>query len=333
MNYESIRLDKSMYKSEGGFANVLEKLDPSSRYEGTGLHGLDAFQRQLKRFDIKVAGANSDTISKFFRTSDSTALFPEYVARAVSQGAKDSSILEEIVASKTNIDSLDYRSITTDISDKSTFEAVPEGGEIPVTNIALSENLVNLKKRGRLLSASYEAIKFQRVDVFSVALRQIGVYIAKAQLIDAISALTGSGADAAESVTSAASAITYADLLNLWSKFEDFEMNIMLCSPDMAMSVLNLAEFKDPHSGAGFTNTGETATPLGAKLIKSGAMPEGTIIGLDRRFALEMITAGDITVDYDKLINTQLERASVTSIYGFSKIFPDAVKVLVRKTA
>jgi len=37
-----------------------------------------------------------------------------------------------------------------------------------------------------------------------------------------------------------------------------------------------------------------------------------------------------VNVEYDKLINTQLERASVTSIYGFSKIFPDAVKVLTR---
>jgi len=35
-------------------------------------------------------------------------------------------------------------------------------------------------------------------------------------------------------------------------------------------------------------------------------------------------------VEYDKLINTQLERAAVTSIYGFSKIFPGAVKDLKR---
>lgn len=46
-----------------------------------------------------------------------------------------------------------------------------------------------------------------------------------------------------------------------------------------------------------------------------------------------MVTAGDITVDYDKLINTQLERAAVTSTSGFAKIFPDAVKVLTLKTA
>ena len=39
---------------------VLEKLDPSENYRGTALEGLDAFSRQLKRFDIKVKGRNSD---------------------------------------------------------------------------------------------------------------------------------------------------------------------------------------------------------------------------------------------------------------------------------
>jgi hypothetical protein len=41
-----------------------------------------------------------------------------------------------------------------------------------------------------------------------------------------------------------------------------------------------------------------------------------------------MVTAGGVTVEYDKLINTQLERAAVTCISGFSKVFPGAVKVM-----
>ena len=70
------------------------------------------------------------------------------------------------------------------------------------------------------------------------------------------------------------------------------------------------------------------STPLGAKLFVSSAVPAGTIIGLDKRYALEMVSAGGVNVEYDKLIDCQLERAAVTSIAGFSKIFADAVKVL-----
>lgn len=69
-NYQNIRLDKTMYKAGVPFSDQLEKLDPSAAYAGTELAGLDAFQRQLKRFDIRVSGPKSDTIAKFFGTSD-----------------------------------------------------------------------------------------------------------------------------------------------------------------------------------------------------------------------------------------------------------------------
>jgi hypothetical protein len=325
-----------MYKSEGGFSRALEQMDPTGHYAGTELAGLDAFQRQLKRFDIKVGGETSDVIAKFFKTSDSAALFPEYVSRAVSQGAKDAGILEEILAAKTDINSLDYRSIVTDLDQSDYADTIEEGAAIPETAIRLSKHLVKLKKQGRMLCTSYEAIKFQRTDVITVALKQIGSYIAKAQLRDAVDMLvsgTGAGADdipAAEVVNLAGSALTYADLLTLWSKFDDFEMNVLLASPDMMLEMLAIAEFKDPATGLNFQATGALQTPLGAKLLKSAAVPAGTIIALDKNFALEMVTAGGITVEYDKLINTQLERAAVTCISGFSKVFPGAVKVLRR---
>ena len=92
---------------------MLEQLDPTANYGGTPLAGLDAYQRQLKRFDIKVAGAGSDAVQKFFQTSDSAALFPEYIARAVRQGMEEADVLGDVVATTTNIDSLDYRTITS----------------------------------------------------------------------------------------------------------------------------------------------------------------------------------------------------------------------------
>ena len=62
--------------------------------------------------------------------------------------------------------------------------------------------------------------------------------------------------------------------------------------------------------------------------MKSSAVPSGSLIGLDKKCALEMVTAGDVITQYDKLIDRQLERAAITSITGFSKIFADASKVL-----
>ncbi len=66
MRYNSVRLEKGMYQEPGcTFSHVLESVDPSDQYIGTSFEGLDAFQRQLKRFDIRVKGAQSDTVEKF----------------------------------------------------------------------------------------------------------------------------------------------------------------------------------------------------------------------------------------------------------------------------
>ena len=48
----------------------------------------------------------------------------------------------------------------------------------------------------------------------------------------------------------------------------------------------------------------------------------------DKNYALEQICGSEVTVEYDKLIDRQLERAAVTSISGFAKLFGDASKVL-----
>lgn len=73
--FETIKIEKGMYANKGkSLTDILEELDPSENYKGTALEGLDAFQRQLKRFDIKVSGKSSDRVEKFFDNSDSAAL-------------------------------------------------------------------------------------------------------------------------------------------------------------------------------------------------------------------------------------------------------------------
>lgn len=332
-NYENIRLDKGMYHRGEGLTALLEGMDPTSAYQGTPLAGLDAYQRQLKRFGIKVSGKNSDAIEKFFSTADSAALFPEYVARAVRQGVKEANQLEQIVATVTKINALDYRTITTEEGEHHAPMTVAEGGFIPETRVKLKEQLVHLTKRGRMLCASYEAIKFQRLDLFTVALRQIGAAIAKAQLQDAIDTLLhGDGDEQAPALeTSQSGSLSYSDLVALWNRFEDFEMNTLLAAPDMAQQMLLLSEMQAPAAGLDFQGSGRLITPLGASLLRSSLVPAGTVIALDRRCALEMVQAGDIQVDYDRLIDCQLERAAITATTGFSRIFPDAVQVLTLK--
>ena len=339
MGYDNLKLEKGMYRQEGmNFTQVLESLDPSENYRGTALEGTDAFQRQLKRFGIRAKGAGSSPVEKFFRSMDSAVLFPEYIARTVRQGMEENDILPAIVATTTVIDAMDYRSIYSNSTEEDkTVPEVEEGGEIPATEVKTKDHLVKLTKRGRMLVASYEAIRFQKLDLFSVMLRQIGSYIQKQQVADAVKVLIeGDGNENAaiqysvgtEPMSGTAGSLGYDQMVEFWGQFDPYTMNTILCSTGTMTKLLKIPELQNPLTGLNFQGTGNVGTPLGAQLHRTSAVADGVIIGLDNRYALELVRAGDVLVEYDKLIDRQLERAAITSISGFGKICDGAAKVL-----
>ena len=339
MGYDNLKLEKGMYRQSGmNFTQVLESLDPSENYRGTALEGTDAFQRQLKRFGIRAKGVGSSPVEKFFSTSDAAVLFPEYIARTVRQGMEENDILPSIVATTTVIDGLDYRSIYSVPSDEDKeLIDVEEGESIPTTEVRTKDKLVTISKRGRMLVASYEAIRFQKLDLFSVMLRQIGSYIQKQQLADAVSVLVdgdGNGNPArtftigTSPMSGTKGTLTYDQLVEFWGQFDPYTMNTILCSTGTMTQMLKIPELQNPQSGLNFQGTGVFGTPLGAQMHRTGAIANNVLIGLDNRYALEQVRAGDVLVEYDKLIDQQLERAAITSIAGFAKICDDAACVL-----
>ena len=339
MGYENLKLEKGMYRQEGmNFTQVLESLDPSENYRGTALEGTDAFQRQLKRFGIRAKGAGSSTVEKFFRTMDSAVLFPEYIARTVRQGMEENDILPAITATTTVIDSMDYRSIYSNPTDEEKeLKEVEEGACISETQVKTKDHLVSLSKRGRMLVASYEALRFQKLDLFGVMLRQIGAHIQKQQVSDAVKVIiNGDGNDNAavqysvgtSPISGTAGSLGYDQMVEFWGQFDPYTMNTILCSTGTMTKLLKIPELQNPLTGLNFQGTGKLATPLGAQLHRTNAVDDGTIIGLDNRYALELVKAGDVLVEYDKLIDRQLERAAISTISGFGKICDGAAAVL-----
>lgn len=331
--YKTISIDKSMYNRRGKtFSQVLEELDPSTNYKNTPLEKLDAFGRQLKRFDIRVSGAQSDMVEKFFQTSSSAALFPEYVSRAIKLGMEYANALPDITATVTKIDGMDYRSIVSDPDDDTkSLKVVSEGAFLPQTTIKTQESLVKLLKRGRMLVSTYEALRFQRLDLFTVTLKQIGAYIARTQLADAVNVLVnGDGNSNGAKVinASASGTLKYTDLVRLWTELTPYELNTLLVPTALMEKILAMPEMQDSQATLDFHGTGKMITPMGAKLIHVPTLDRDKIVGIDKTCALEMVQAGDVLVDYDKLIDRQLERATVSVISGFAKLFNDASVVL-----
>ncbi len=332
MTFDTLKLDKGLYTSEMGFTKSLEMIDPSENYKGTELEGLDAYERQLKRFDIKVKGANSDTISKFFQTTDSAVLFPEYIRRSVAAVVLQDNVVDDLVATTTVVDSLDYRSVQCEPvdSDKTLDSFISEGAFIPETSIKTNDTLTKLKKSGRSLVASYESIKSQRLDLFAVMLRQIGNYINSCQLAQALIALSYDGSKSVQAETK--NAISYNDFITLYTELAPYEFNTIVAETDEFKKIINMSEFKDATAGLDFHGTGKPVTPLGAKLIHCKTnLLNGAVVAFDKNYALEKVQFGDIVTDYDKLIDRQIEMATVTSTVGFNRIVNPACVNLLPK--
>ena len=177
--------------------------------------------------------------------------------------------------------------------------------------------------------------------MFSVTLRQIGAYINRMHVADAIDVICNgdgnkNGADrytvGTKPIAGTAGTLSYDALVDFWSQFDPYTMNTLLVGDAMAQ-ILKLEEMQDSTAGLAFQGTGKLVTPMGATLLRSSAVPSGTIIGLDRQYALELVRGSEVLVEYDKLIDRQLERAAITSISGFAKVFQPASKVLQIGTA
>lgn len=95
--------------------------------------------------------------------------------------------------------------------------------------------------------------------------------------------------------------------------------------------LLSMAELQDAQAGLTFQGTGKMITPMGAQLIHVPSIEGNTIIGLDKSCALEMVQAGDILTDYDKLIDRQLERAQSAVLRVLLKFLPIPLKSLLFK--
>ncbi len=319
--YNDIKLEKGLYNITGkSFTMALTDLDPDENYKNTDLEGLDAYERQLKRFDIKVQGEHCDRVEKFFLSTESAVLFPEFVRRSIKEGMDQASVLSEVVAATTVTDEITYRGLT--VSKQGTDDEISEAGTLPNTNVRLSSSAITLSKYARKLSCSYESIRKQRIETFAVILKDLGAQISRAVNAKAVNVLS-TGVTPSSII---GDELTYADLAEFWASMNEYDMTTMLCSPADMAKILAFEEMK--YCVSDYMTSGMVKTPYGVTLVKCPEISDSIAVGVDKNCALEMIFGTDIIVDFDKLISTQCDEIACSITVGFSKIASGATKVL-----
>ena len=319
--YETIKLEKGMYHlTNKSFLQALEEADPSNLYLNSPLSHLDAYERQLKRFDIRVSGTNCDRVEKFFTTTESAVLFPEFVRRSVMQGMEES-ILTQITAAVSRCDSNRYQGC--ELGDSTAYSVVTAGTAMSVSSIMESSSVITLEKYGRNIQASYEAVRQQRLDVFALMLRRVGRRLADKITAKAVTVLKTS-ADNNSKISVASNSFSYSTLAALYGKFTDFNMKTVLASPAVMARILVMQEMIEISS----RDVTEIRLPFGTKLINCPQLDDATVLGLDTDFALEQIQSSEVVLETDKLIERQLDSITISVNIAFRTLMTDAVKMI-----
>lgn len=323
--YDQIILEKGMYHlANRTFSEALEAADPSEQYAGTPLGQLDAFERQLKRFDIRVSGKDCDKVEKFFSTTQSAVLFPEFVRRAIKKGMEES-ILSELTAASASVNATSAKGFAIDETDGSYSTPIDEGDTLTTTAITETETAIALEKYGRLVTASYETVRSQRIDIFAVMLRAVGRKLAAAIAGSALTAIT----TAVTPVQTATTTLAYADLTTLYAQFTDYDLTTVIASPTVIGSILAMTQMAERTLDA----NGNVRLPFGAKLIASSALDNKTIVGISKEYALACLMGSDVLLESDRLISCQLDRIAVSVRVGFQPLMSGAAAVLAVKSS
>lgn len=325
-----MKLDKGIYQQAQGLGitvtQFLNKEAPSQQ------EGLDAFEFALMEQDINLT---KGTVESFYRTSDDSVLFPEFINRNIRVGIAGLSAqdltLADVIATTTTIDSGVYQSVNAQFSEKKLdFKKIAEGAPFPTVTITTAKQSIDLAKIGVKLEASYEVLRRMKLPLFSIHMQLIGKRLAKRMVAYAVyKIINGDGNNNAAPKTT--KALTYDNLLEFYLDMDNWEATVWLAKKTLLKEMLKLTEFKDSRL-FDTASSGTLATPFGNDVKKFNwtetTLGDNQLIQLDKSASLEMIKeAGAELIETDKVIDKQIEGTVISQVVGFSRIFTDAAQV------
>jgi len=330
---KEITITKETYLEAQSRGMTLSELLETPEYDPSELDSpLDAFERQLAAYDIRVGGKNPVTVELFYQGAP--ALLPEFMMREIKRGQKMRPELEKLVASSNIISSSRYTPFYVDVSpsqSKLSLRPIGEKAEVPTLAVAEQVHSITVPDYGVTLKTSYKALRHRTTAQFKVLLWYIGFRLQADKMgliVDTIINGDGNDNDATVINTATSGSLTYSDLITLWNEFFPFEMNAIVCHKDKIKEILTMDEFKDPMAGFKFQKTGELVSPLGSTLIRCDDVPTDLVIGLDNRFAVEEVISQPLMVEYDKVIEQKLEQAVISESVAYAKVIKEAALVL-----
>ncbi len=289
--------------------------------------------------------------ARFYASSSpvSDVLYPAFIQeQARAKQIAPAIPLSAIVAVTTPIDSGVYQAFyLTDNAAEYTMKRVAEGAEVPTAELTGGDHTVRLKKYGRRLLGSYETFRRMRIDRFALHLQLLAVKAGSDKVDTAIDVLVNGDGNSGTTPTNynlttldtgaVATSLTLKAYLAWRMKWANpYICNVVIGqeSDVLQLLLLNMGSANVPFftlAGAfgigGVTpiNSGLGPTQVGW----SSSAPSLKLVGIDNRFALEMVTeAGATLTETDKIIREQKNEIVMTETVGFCVFDVNASKTL-----
>lgn len=330
-----MKLAKEMYsqaRKQGiTFSELLAVESPSKK------EGLDAFEFALMERDINL---KKDTVERFYRTTEDSILFPEFINRNIRIGmaglGRFDLQLEELIATTTTIDSGVYETVKAEFDAKRIdFKRITEGAPFPTVTMSTGKNSIKLAKVGLALDASYEVLRRMKLPLMAIHMQLIGQRLAKRNVAYAMyNIINGDGNDNAAPAT-APTAVSYDALLDFFLDMENWEATVWTAKKALLKTILKLNEFKDPLL-FDTAKTGDLAKTFGLNIKRFNwtetTLGDNLLVAVAKNAALELVKeSGAELVETDKVIDKQLEKTVISNVLGFSRIFTDAATIFVKQ--
>jgi hypothetical protein len=357
-NANDINLNKDMYAEayDRGvtFSQYLEMIDPSEEQDKKD--GLDAYERQMKRFGIRTkndprTGTGASRGEMFFQSNipASRILFPEFLNRVARVAVmNEDDIMSSIVASTESITGSNMmRALYIDDTEaQRTMSRVGEMGKFPVVKISWSEKATSLSKYGVKLQMSYEFTRRASLPLITLFIGRIMLQRRLNEVTEAIAVLlAGDGTTHASGgaisnvnlstyqggAPTGTSDMTYASWLKfLYSFYPGRCTTILGCADDIVEALTISKPSVDPMWFISYLDSAKLGgVPrlvngrIGSSVdyVISDDISANDLIGLDNRYALIAYReAGTDLTEWDEIV--------MSNTIGFQTVFAAARKKL-----
>ena len=261
---------------------------------------------------------------------------PEVFLAPLSLGTVQASFYPDLVVREESVAQPTVTIPKIDLS-KATLKDSAEAATIEEGSVSYGSKDVKLRKKGRAIKITYEAIQYNSLSLVQLFFEDAGRILGHTLNGMAIDALVngdvagGSEAAAVVGVENTTNKITWFDLarLAIQGALIGRTFTQVIGNATTALLYLNLTEIKDKVQGTPLLTT-QLKSPLTmpSDLFVSPGVPANQMIFQDPSMSMVQLTAMPLMVETEKIITKQLENSVATITTGFAKLQRNASVIL-----